>query len=867
MSIASVDQGSIRKPKLIIWAIFFVLFYAAALSISTAIRLHQPDFNIKYIFFLPFLVWLFWVILIQRTLNKKLPNRDPLIFPIVALLSGWGLLSVWRLSSRLGLLQMLWFSVGCLLIIFAINAHNLTQTLKRYKYIWLVFGLALLGLTFVIGVNPTESGPRLWLRFLKIYFQPSEPLKLLVIVYLSAFFADQLKPNARLLASILPTVILTLVIGVLLVWQRDLGTAVLIAFLYILMITVTTHRRRFLWIFPLVLIIVGAIGYLTLPIVRVRLDLWLNPWLDTQNAAYQLVQSRIAIAAGGVSGTGPGLGSPYLVPIAVSDFIYTVIGEEFGLIGGASYLVLLLLLVIRGINIAMRSKTSFGRYLAFGLSAYLALQTLIIVSGNLGLVPLTGITLPFASYGGSSLVTNLIAIAILLRISTENSPEILPDRTRKPYLLIGSVIMVLFGLLILRHAQLAIIDRESLLARNENPRWAVWDQLSPRGKVVSQTGIVLSGVYGMPGNYQLVNHVPNLSHTLGYASGLYGQTGIQKSMYPYLRGLSRSDYNLIWWNDLLYNQPPPGLDIKLNINLSLQNKADELLGANAGAIVVLNAQSGEIYALASHPGFDSNTLTEHWDELMTSDKAPLLNRTTQGSYPMGTLSHFFYLVQDFKTPVLEGLIPDTSLFLDSECLLAMEGKVSKIDPLRFGCPLDPKFEPDNAYLKETVALLKDLDLDSIPNIFLEVAAASQFPTDLSKMTSADLAAIKASPLQMGLVAATITNKGFYSDPRLVNSYLDDDGTWKTFENVISSRQVIPEPIALQIQNRLSAEDAKIWYQMGHSSTESQPMLTWLIGGNTNSWTGSPLAIAILLEDSSAQLAQDITRQLLNPIDQ
>ena len=866
MSIASVNQGSIRKPKFVVWAVFFVFFYAAALSVSTAIRLHVPDFSVKLVFFLPFLVWLFWVLLIQRTLKKKLPNRDPLIFPIVALLSGWGLLNICRLSSSLGLLQMLWLSVGCLVIILAINARNLTQTLKRYKYIWLVLGLALLGLTFVVGVNPIESGPRLWLRVLKIYLQPSEPLKLLVIIYLSAFFADQLKPNARLMVSILPTVILTLIIGVLLVWQRDLGTAVLIAFLYILMITVTTHRRRFLWIFPLVLLVVGTVGYFTLPIVRFRLDLWLNPWLDTQNAAYQLVQSRLAIAAGGISGTGPGLGSPYLVPIAVSDFIYTVIAEEFGLIGGVSYLVLLLLLVIRGINIAMRSKTSFGRYLAFGLSAYIALQTLIIVSGNLGLVPITGITLPFTSYGGSSLVTNLIAIAILLRISTENSPEILPEHTRKPYLLIGTMVMVLFGLLILRHAQLAVLNRNSLLARNENPRWAVWDQLSPRGKVVSQTGITLAGVYGMPGNYQLVNQTPNLSHTLGYANGLYGQTGIQKSMYPYLRGLTRSDYNLVWWNDLLYNQPPPGLDIKLNINLSLQNKADELLGEKIGAIVILNAQSGEIYALASHPGFDSNTLNDHWDALMASDDAPLLNRTTQGSYPLGTLAHFFYLVQDLQNPVLEGLTPDSSLYLDSECLLAMAGRVEALDQLRFGCTLDPKFEPENAYLRDTLDLMKTFGLDSEPDISLEVAAASQFPTDLSAVKTADLGAIKVSPLQMGLVAATVTNKGFFSDPRLVNSYLDDDGEWKTFENVLSNYQAIPESIATQIQDRLSAEDAKIWYQMGHSATEKQTTLTWLIGGNTNSWTGSPLAVAILVEDSASQLAQDIARQLLNPID-
>lgn len=866
MSIASVNQGSLRKPRFVFWAVFFVFFYTAALSISSAIRLHQPGFTVKLIFFLPFAVWLFWVVLIQRTLEKKLPNRDPLIFPLVALLSGWGLLSIWRLSANLGFLQMLWLSVGSLVLILALNSRNLTQTLKRYKYIWLALGLALLGLTFLVGVNPTESGPRLWLRILKIYLQPSEPLKLLVIIYLSAFFADQLKPNAKLIVSILPTVILTLIIGLLLVWQKDLGTAVLIAFLYILMITVTTHRRRFLWIFPLVLLIMGTVGYFTLPIVRTRLDVWLNPWLDTQNASYQLVQSRIAIAAGGLSGSGPGLGSPYLVPIAVSDFIYTVIAEEFGLIGGTSYLILLLLLIIRGISVAMRSKTSFGRYLAFGLSSYIALQTIIIISGNLGLIPITGITLPFTSYGGSSLVTNLIAVAILLRISTENSPEILPDKTRRPYLLIGSMVMVFFALLILRHAQLAILERQNLLARNENPRWAVWDQLSPRGKVVSQTGKILSSVNGVPGNYQLINQVPNLSHTLGYANGLYGQSGIQKSMYPYLRGLTRGDYDLIWWHDLLFNQPPPGLDIKLNISLNLQNKADALLGDKTGAIVVLNAQSGEIYALASHPGFDSNLLNEQWDALMESKEAPLLNRTTQGSYPLGTMSHFFYLVQDYLNPALEGLPEDSSRYLDSECLLAMQGVVETLDQLRFGCLIDPRYEPENSYLRETLNLMKTFGLNSEPQIFLEVAAASQFPTDLTSLRSSDLSAIKASPLQMGLVAASITNKGFFSDPRLVNSYLDDDGEWKTFENVISSFEAIPERIAIQIQERLSAEDANIWYQMGHSSTTDQPTLTWLIGGNTSSWTGSPLALAILIEDSAPQMAQNIARQLLNPIE-
>ncbi|MEA4813220.1 MAG: FtsW/RodA/SpoVE family cell cycle protein [Anaerolineaceae bacterium] len=863
MSVASVNKSSIRKPKLILWAVLFVLFYTAVLSISSAIRLHLPDFSIKVIFFIPFLAWLFWVLLVQRALQRSLPNRDPLIFPLVALLSGWGLLSVWRLSPNLGFMQTLWFSVASLLAIFILKAKNFISTLKRYKYIWLVIGLLLLALTFFVGVNPSETGPRLWLRFLNVYLQPSEPLKLLLIIYLSAFFADQLKPNSTLVASILPTVLLTLIAGMLLIWQRDLGTAVLIAFLYMLMLTVTTQKRRFLWIFPLVILLAGIIGYFTLPIVRSRLDVWLHPWLDTKNASYQLIQSRIAIAAGSISGAGPGLGSPYLVPVAVSDFIYTVIAEEFGLLGSVPFLMLLLLLIIRGIVVGIRSKTSFGRYLAFGLSSYLALQTLIIVSGNLGLIPLTGVTLPFVSYGGSSLVTNMAAVAILLRISTENRPDTLADLTRKPYILIGSLFILLFAGLILRQVQLAVLERESLLARNENPRWAVWDQLSPRGTVLSQTGATLAGVYGSPGDFQLVNHVPALSHTLGYANGLYGQTGIQKSMYPYLRGLVRSDFDKIWRTNLLYNQPPAGLDIKININLSLQNKTDQLLGQQTGAVVLMNAKSGEIYTLSSHPGFDSNTLNERWESLMASSEAPLVNRTTQSKYMLGTLSHLFYLLQDEQMPVLEGIATDSSRFVDAECLLAMQGQAKTLDQQRYGCELDPKYKPAGAYLKETAELMKRFALDSVPDIALEVAPPSKFPEDLAKLAYDDLAAFRVSPLQMALVASTITNDGYFSDPRLVNSYLDDDGHWKTFENAISSHMVIPDDLAEQTQKRLSEPESNYWYQMGHSNEDGK-IYTWLIGGNTKGWTGSPLALAILLESSNPDLAKNIARAILSP---
>jgi len=175
------------------------------------------------------------------------------------------------------------------------------------------------GLTFFVGVHPSGSGPKLWLTLFGVYLQPSEPLKLLMIVYLAAFFADQIRPNISLMASILPTVVVTALIAVLLIFQQDLGTATLFVCIYVFMLALTTRRRRFLWIFPLIALIAGIAGYFLFDVVRLRVNTWLNPWLLPSGASYQLIQGQIAIATGKIFGTGPGLGSPQLVPVAISD--------------------------------------------------------------------------------------------------------------------------------------------------------------------------------------------------------------------------------------------------------------------------------------------------------------------------------------------------------------------------------------------------------------------------------------------------------------------------------------------------------------------------------------------------------------------
>jgi len=846
-------------------AVAFIIFYALALSLAEATRFHSATLRIQAGYLLPLGGWLVGIALIQRTLHRNLPNRDIWIFPIVALLIGLGLLTIWSLSADLGFKQVIWFLIGSLIFVLAAGTRDLTLTLKRYKYVWLLLGLLLIVLTFVIGVNPGNQGPKLWLNIFGFYMQPSEPLKLLMIVYLAAFFADQIRPNIPLFDSILPTVIITGLAGLLLIGQKDIGTASLFVVIYVLMLTVTTRRRRFLWIFPLLVIVASLVGYLTIPVVRTRLEIWLNPWLQSSGASYQLVQAKIAVAAGGLFGTGPGLGSPQVVPVAVSDFIFTAIAEEMGLFGTAAVMLLILLLTMRGILIAQAAKTSFGRYLAYGISAYFAAQSFFIIGGNLGLVPVTGITLPFLSYGGSSLVTNLLCTLLLLKISTEPAYQMPPETIRRPYQWMAGAFMLMFVGLFLVNSIYAFVDQAKLLNRPENPRWAVFDRFTPRGSILSQNGKPLAITTGEIGSYKREITYPPLSNTLGYANPLYGQSGLELSLYPYLRGLASKSFQTVFLQKLFFNQPPVGSDVRLNLNIPMQQRADTLLDGHKGAAVLMNADTGEIYALATAPYFDANTLNEDWEQLMNNADAPLFNRATQGSYPVGTLDNTLYLSAYWNNPATEVETAPSGKRLDRYCAKGIQALGSSIDTLQYGCEstsllLADEVSPD--LLHSTIAAY---GLFQPPDVSLDVATTINEADAKQAIleTQSSLASLKVSPLQAAMVAATITAEGSKPLPRLVNSYQDEFGNWVAFKPDIQPVNVLTQKSALKIQEQLAGKSSSIWYQIGHGKTDEGEVITWYLGGTTQEWHGSPLAVAVVLEADDPQAAAVIGTRLLS----
>ncbi len=499
-SLLPVDQKQSRLMQL---AAFFLLVYSIILTLAPAVRLHSWQVDYRWNHWIGFVVWLVSTLVVHHQLIRRLPERDPYLFPVGALLCGWGLLTIWRLEPVMGARQTAWLAFSMLVFGVGLRIPNLLAFLRRYKYLWLTSGLLLTGLTFIFGTYPGGVGPHLWLGCCGIYLQPSEPLKLLLIAYLAAYLADRLPVSFSLVQLLTPTLILIGTALILLVGQRDLGTASLFILIYTVVVYIASQRRRTLVISLVILAAAGLIGYLLFDVVRIRVDAWLDPWLDPAGRSYQIVQSMVAVANGGFLGRGPGLGSPGVVPVAHSDFIFASIAEENGLLGSVGLLGLLAMFVGRGFRVAMFAASNYRRYLAAGITTYLAAQGIFIMGGNLRLLPLTGVTLPFVSYGGSSLLTAFISLLILTLISnTEENDEAAPLPNPTPYLLVSSGLLCGLLALALATGWWAVVRSDRLLARPENPRRVINERYVKRGALLDRNNQTITVTTGSPGDYR-----------------------------------------------------------------------------------------------------------------------------------------------------------------------------------------------------------------------------------------------------------------------------------------------------------------------------------------------------------------------------
>ena len=377
-------------------------------------------------------VWIACAIAGRYGLKRLLPNHDHFLFPLVMLMSGWGLVAIERVAPIFADRQAIWLIISIAVMLAVASTPHLLRWLRNYRYLLLIFGLLLLLSTIVFGQNPTgdNNAPQLWLGAGNIFFQPSEALKILLVAFLASYLAEQYPSlraenllvdrhifsfSPRIVGPILLMWGLTIII---LVWQRDLGTAILFFAVFLALLYIASGFRFIIFAGTILILIAGFAAYNLFDVVQLRIDIWINPWAEADGRAFQIVQSLQAFAAGGIFGQGIGQGSPFYIPVVHSDFIFSAIGEEWGLLGIVIILMGFAIFTIRGLRIAtLQQNHSFYALIAIGLTTLITVQAMLIMGGVLRVIPLTGVTLPFFSYGGSSLLMSFIIVGLLLRLS------------------------------------------------------------------------------------------------------------------------------------------------------------------------------------------------------------------------------------------------------------------------------------------------------------------------------------------------------------------------------------------------------------------------------------------------------------------
>lgn len=382
---------------------------------------------------IPFLVALLGLLLSAHVANRLLARgADGTMLPLAVLLNGIGYVVIARLSERLAGLQTTWTFIAVVAFVAVLLLVQRPADLARYQWTFLFIGAGLLMLPLVPGLGTSVGGARIWVSLGPINFQPGEFAKLALALFFAGYLADNaaaIKAGNRRIGPLhvpdmqylLPITFAWGFAVAVMVAEKDLGSALLFFTLFTVMVWVATGRAIFLLLGLLLFSGAAVVAYQLFDVVRTRVSIWLDPWSQYEGKGYQIVQAMFAFANGGTGGTGLGLGSPTKIPAAKTDYIFAAIGEELGLLGATAVLVAFLLLMGAGLRVAMRATQPFNQLLAVGLTTIIGMQAFIIVGGVIRVVPLTGITLPFVSYGGSSLLANWVLLALLVRLSDTNA--------------------------------------------------------------------------------------------------------------------------------------------------------------------------------------------------------------------------------------------------------------------------------------------------------------------------------------------------------------------------------------------------------------------------------------------------------------
>ncbi|MEM7334445.1 MAG: FtsW/RodA/SpoVE family cell cycle protein [Chloroflexota bacterium] len=832
------------------------------------------------------LIWLIGYIITIGLLAYLKPKFDPYILAVLMLLTGWGILMVDRLAVNFLSRQIAWVILGTAVILVITLLPKNLNWLRRYRYTLLIIGIFLLGTTFIFGVNPSgATTANYWLQLpfsIPVFFQPSELLKLLLVIFLASFFDEQTLLNRQnnILNLLAPITVMGGFCMLMLVWQRDLGAATLFFLLFLSLFYVATGRKLYLLAGFCLLIVAGIFAYFWFDVVALRVDAWVNPWPDADGRAFQIVQSLYAFASGGIFGQGIGQGFPGYIPVVHSDFVFAAIGEEWGLIGSLTVLFCFVLLMHRGLMIGLRAKRPFHRYLATGITILISIQAILIMGGVTKLLPLTGVTLPFVSYGGSSMLVSHMMLGLLLYLSChaqEAGHMAVPlTKAQKHLRQLHIILLSTFALIGLSLLYWSVAQAGTILIRDDNPRQVETALRVQRGSIVDRNGVLLAETTGEGNLLTREYPLPNIGPAVGYYSFRHGTAGIEDG---YNLSLSQAPYSQFFrfWNESILHRPAVGNNIRLTLDAENQQLAHRLMAEQSGGLILFQLDKeenlAEILSMVSLPSHDPNLLDDQFDALIEDENAPLLNRTTQGLYQPGMILQPFILATavNQNSVVINQPVPNATLpvTLDKEILQCQETR-SDIDSweavLHGRCP-NPMHQLGHQLntmgIEQTYAFFGLTQSIALP-IPLETTTVSEIESPALAAIGQDTLTL--TPLTLGRAWMMLMNNGRLPKMQIVLQAQHSDGTWFDIPTPAIEETESPNLVDMTaVQERLpQTEDQVVEFSGTAVSGESQRD-SWYLG--TKTINNLDYFVVLILEgNQTVAEAEKIGRALLKGIE-
>ncbi|PNV67648.1 FtsW/RodA/SpoVE family cell cycle protein [Enteroscipio rubneri] len=862
-------------------------------------------------------------IIAHIAVRKFAPGADPAILPLVFVLSGTGIAFVTRLAPDLAVNQVMWLFLGVACMVVALVAIRNLDKVANYKYTLMIVGFLLLLSPLVPGIGTEINGSQIWLRVGTFSFQPGEIAKIVIVLFLAGYLAQNREmlsvftwrigpfrlPEIR---TLLPLLLMWGVAMLIVVFEKDLGSALVFFFVFLLMLYVATGKKFYL-VIGLGLIAIGGVGaYFAFDHVQIRVATWLDPFADAQNKGYQLVQAIYSMADGDLFGTGLGRGLAEQIPVVESDFIFAAIAEEIGLLGAAGVLLLFLCLAVRGFVTAARAKSDVSSFVAVGLTALIVLQAFIIVGGVTRLIPLTGLTLPFISQGGSSLLASFIAVGLLLRCGDEGTGVDTEMSSATGSLHANSVLgrvslgkrlthsmlfcSVLFAALVANLTLIMVVQADYYQNMAGNNHTIAKESRSERGTISTYDGTVLAqSVQEEDGTYKRVYPAGDLaSHVVGYASSRFGTSGIERAYNDTLKGQE----NFASWTDVLDSLAGTGTtgnDVALTLNSTIQRAAQDAIAGQKGACVVMDPETGAILGMASAPTYDAADIESLLEQASTDSSGAdgaLVNRATSALYAPGST----FKIVSLATALENGTASEDTVFSSPGSMDIGGASVSNYGDVDYGDitlaratevssntvfgQLGVEMGPE-ALVKGAETFGFDKDVDFPLPLYTSLMPD---PDAMSTWTTAWAAAGEpvgqkgpnATVLEMALVGSAIANDGAIMQPYLVDGVYNANGERSFTAQPSKLMQAVSKTTAERVRTVL---EGVVENGTGTAAAVSGVTVAGKTGtaenanGKDNSWfvgmapsENSRVVVALIIENggsgAAAQKAQNVLKTAL-----